>query len=195
MTESDEVKCECPAGYKGVLCEEQDHCFPNPCLNAGVCYENADSYTCQCGNGFRGAHCTERDPCRPSPCHHDATCIPEGEDFRCQCSLGWAGNTCEEEDRCHPNPCSHGGVCIAHGGNSYECHCPSGFNGINCEVDSVPVEHHLFDEHSDSAPSCRNTRYGCCPDGENAANGVNGAGCPELRHDNWSERHVAHAWR
>ena len=36
---------------------EIDRCMPNPCLNAGVCFENADSYTCQCSNGYKGLHC------------------------------------------------------------------------------------------------------------------------------------------
>ena len=41
-----------------------------------------------------------------------------------------------EEDRCHPNPCLHGGVCVTHASLQYECHCPSSFAGLTCEVES-----------------------------------------------------------
>ena len=42
-----------------------------------------------------------------------------------------------EADRCRPNPCRHGGVCVTHGLSAYECHCPAGFTGTDCEVEAM----------------------------------------------------------
>lgn len=36
-------------------------------------------------------------------------------------------------DECSPNPCKNKGVCID-GINSYECKCPKGYAGDNCEI-------------------------------------------------------------
>ena len=37
-----------------------------------------------------------------------------------------------ERDKCYPYPCENNGDCIDHG-THYECRCPRGFKGINCE--------------------------------------------------------------
>ena len=36
-------------------------------------------------------------------------------------------------DDCSPNPCKNEGVCVD-GINSYECKCPKGYAGDNCEI-------------------------------------------------------------
>ena len=36
-------------------------------------------------------------------------------------------------DACHSNPCLNGGMCSSSGG-SYNCSCPIGYSGDNCET-------------------------------------------------------------
>ena len=39
-----------------------------------------------------------------------------------------------ENDPCQPNPCQHGGLCDSRSGEStYQCKCPDGFSGVNCD--------------------------------------------------------------
>ena len=39
-------------------------------------------------------------------------------------------------DDCKDNPCNNGGTC-QDGIASYECFCPPGFNGTDCEISIV----------------------------------------------------------
>ena len=48
-------------------------------------------------------------------------------------------NTCWENseqtmDKCASNPCMYGGQCVIVSHDDYECRCPSGFSGANCEI-------------------------------------------------------------
>ena len=49
--------CKTPLIFLIFAQTETDHCLPNPCMNSGVCFENADTFTCQCANNFHGQHC------------------------------------------------------------------------------------------------------------------------------------------
>ena len=39
----------------------------------------------------------------------------------------------EAVDHCYSNPCNNGGTCESLM-DSYECACPSGYTGVNCEM-------------------------------------------------------------
>jgi len=45
-------------GVVSALCNEASQCFPNPCSNGGLCYQDVGIYYCQCKTGFSGYNCT-----------------------------------------------------------------------------------------------------------------------------------------
>ncbi|XP_043063913.1 LOW QUALITY PROTEIN: protein HEG [Drosophila ficusphila] len=83
-------------------------------------------------------------------CGDNADCSGKGvcysnsgmEEFECQCCSGFAGPHCEEIDACNPSPCTNNGICVdlsqGHEGNSYQCLCPYGYAGKNCQYESDP---------------------------------------------------------
>ena len=44
---------------------------------------------------------------------------------------------------CHSNPCMNGGICIAKI-NTFVCHCPSGYSGLNCLSGMLEVSNTEF---------------------------------------------------
>lgn len=36
-----------------------DNCYPNPCQNGGVCYDEGMDYTCTCTGDWLGQRCTD----------------------------------------------------------------------------------------------------------------------------------------
>ena len=52
--------CQCPPGYTGQRCEDQDPCASQPCRNGAACVNSgAGGYTCQCLTGFEGQNCEQ----------------------------------------------------------------------------------------------------------------------------------------
>lgn len=115
--------CQCPAGYSGQRCEDQDVCASAPCQNGGECTSNgAGSYECRCPTGFEGANCEQgesitfgmmnyqtfvhpvvdicgvKNPCICGTCQNDAN-SPQG--FRCFCPPGYTGVRCETGPHIH----------------------------------------------------------------------------------------------
>ncbi|KAG5674311.1 hypothetical protein PVAND_004289 [Polypedilum vanderplanki] len=83
-------------------------------------------------------------------CGENADCSGKGicfsnasmESFFCECCTGFAGQHCEEIDACMPSPCTNNGICVdlsqGHEGNSYQCLCPYGYTGKNCQFEADP---------------------------------------------------------
>eukprot|EP00494_Astrolonche_serrata_P032100 UN32369 len=73
------------------------------------------------------------DICEPNPCNY-GICMKSDESlFSCSCWDGYEGDRCNEEvNECRGNPCERG-LCID-GINSYECDCPTRYDGEHCEI-------------------------------------------------------------
>ena len=69
---------------------------------------------------------------------------------------------------CDKAPCLNGGSCLDVGVSDYLCYCPSGFEGLNCEIPSKTNETCLDGPQCQNGGFCvqNNTDYFCwCPEG------------------------------
>ena len=91
----DDYVCECPPGYSGKDCEQNDdECDPDPCQNDSTCIDNIFDYTCICLPGFDGKDCQiNLNECAVEPCQN-GTCQDLVYDYQCICPPGWEGKDC-----------------------------------------------------------------------------------------------------
>lgn len=115
--------CKCPNRWKGSCCDEEIRCGnPGSLSNGKVVgnlffYGSTVSYVCNTNyNITRGSY--------------RQTCGNYGL---------WSGRKplCIYAHTCLSNPCQNGGTCID-GLERYDCNCPQGWDGINCELDVQP---------------------------------------------------------
>lgn len=135
--------CTCDLRY-GLqpTCSLHDHCSSNPCKNGATCVNQPTTFACTCGRGWSGNTCESQiDPCSSAAlnnCDMHATCIFAMNTFSCACNTGYrgSGTSCQDIDECASMPCRNQGTCrqtAAPGG--YSCNCPTGTDGVNCEID------------------------------------------------------------
>ena len=92
--------CECPEGWFGTICNQEDKCFVNPCQNGGSCVNIEHTYICLCPRGYMGERCRHlADPCEDNPCQHGGTCrpvmsAPRGT-IECECAPNYYGQYCD----------------------------------------------------------------------------------------------------
>ncbi|TSV02075.1 Protein jagged-1 [Bagarius yarrelli] len=114
----------------------------------------------ECSYGWQGPLCDE---CVPHPgCVH-GTCVKQWE---CICERNWGGLLCDKDlNYCGTHrPCVNAGTCMNTEPDEYQCVCPNGYSGKNCEI----VEHACMSNPCANGGTCHEILSGfeCqCPSG------------------------------
>ncbi|XP_024128868.1 protein jagged-2 isoform X1 [Oryzias melastigma] len=147
---------KCMEGWTGPDCKTAI-CKPGCHSTHGTCSIPGE---CKCKYGWDGLLC---DQCLPYPgCVH-GTC---NEPWKCTCEKNWGGLLCDKDlNYCGTNwPCKNGGTCMNTEPDEYNCACPDGYSGKNCEI----VEHACVSDPCANGGTCHEVPSGfeChCPPG------------------------------
>ncbi|XP_053393501.1 sushi, von Willebrand factor type A, EGF and pentraxin domain-containing protein 1-like isoform X8 [Mercenaria mercenaria] len=141
-----------------------------------------------CNIAFGGDRCEQdtKNDCENAGCHKNSQCMDKINGFECICPSagGYTGNLCAVANNpCSQNPCERG-TCRAFGSVRYECTCPDGYEGLNCEInvdecalypDACPYGGRCIDQIDDYTCSCSSGFSG--PFCENTPNFCNNHDC------------------
>ncbi|XP_078724509.1 protein jagged-1-like [Lampetra fluviatilis] len=138
----------CVDGWMGASC------------NQAICKQGCDGVhgycnvpgECRCQYGWQGALCGE---CIPYPgCVHGSCSEP----WQCHCDTNWGGLLCDKDlNYCGTHsPCLNGGTCINPEPDEFECVCPEGWSGRNCEI----AEHACLSGPCAPGATCVETPHG-----------------------------------
>ena len=89
------IACKCSSNYTGNVCQYQNACVSNPCLNGGTCSSVNSQYTCTCNANFTGSNCETNSNrvCFSSSCLNGGTCLVNSLTnlTYCQCASSFTG--------------------------------------------------------------------------------------------------------
>ncbi|KAL8605787.1 hypothetical protein ACOMHN_011149 [Nucella lapillus] len=161
--------CDCPSGWQGKNCTEEDLCPTQPCQNKAAClFTGHGQYKCQCPSDYFGKNCQNYDLCvATSPCQNGAICrMHDNGAYSCACPDYFSGLHCNVPDPCSPSPCGERGICVKKSDKMASCVCHSGFRGDRCE----------------EVDACQTSPFTCANGGicKPAANGAYTCTCPPL---------------
>lgn len=98
-------------------------------------------FVCRCSPGWSGDLCTIENACNSHDCGSNSYCQNDGQGmatYTCPCLVGYSraagSDDCIMIDLCDTAPCDNGGVCTS-SLEAYECTCPAGFAGSQCELE------------------------------------------------------------
>ncbi|XP_067623205.1 neural-cadherin isoform X2 [Eurosta solidaginis] len=83
-------------------------------------------------------NCPSNKPCSNVICPDPFECVDLWNEYECTCPAGYkiSGSQCINDNECLQYPCRNGGRCRDHNPpKKYECNCPMGFTGMNCELE------------------------------------------------------------
>ncbi|XP_055880316.1 protein jagged-1-like [Biomphalaria glabrata] len=139
-TQGDKI---CLHGWMGrecdiAICRQGCHAIHGSCNKPGEC---------NCAYGWQGPLC---DQCIPYPGCKYGSC--NGSPWQCICHLNWGGILCDKDlNYCgRHHPCKNNGLCRNTNPDTYDCSCPVGFSGKNCEV----AEHACYSQPCKNGGSC-----------------------------------------
>ncbi|KAK1797051.1 hypothetical protein P4O66_008443, partial [Electrophorus voltai] len=116
--------CECNAGF--TMSDTQ--CIP---FNECGCTYLGRYYTLQ--EKFVTEDCAQSCECSTT----GAVCQPKGCTKTQVCTIYATKRDCYEMSPCLSSPCLNGGTCEESSTTSYNCLCPEGFEGTNCEMEKT----------------------------------------------------------